>query len=397
MSSALQTFIAKITESYRRSHLIKITLGNKKNNTSTLKNILIKPLLIKKAPMLSFTYRHNTQDIFKNYDADEAMHQLENLLNNEFNNADAFTQMHNFQLYVTPQNEFRLKTKAATLANEVQNFEHNRSKQVAISADAPYLIPLGITNAKGIVKKDMQHKFKQINHYIEIIDGIIKHNIEGNNVTVADMGSGKGYLTFALYDFLTNNKALKATVTGVELRNDLVIQCNAIAKQCAYHNLKFITGSIQQSPIENVDILIALHACDTATDDAIYHGIKNNAKVIVVAPCCHKQIRKQMAPKNVLSTITQHGILLERQAEMVTDTIRALLLEVHGYKTKVFDFIATEHTPKNVMIAAVKTRSIKIDNETILNKISELKQLFNIQTHYLETLIFNNKTTMASL
>ena len=133
--------------------------------------------------------------------------------------------------------------------------------------------------------------------------------------------------------------------------------------------------------------LIALHACDTATDDAIYKGIKANAKIIICAPCCHKQIRKQMAPENALKSITRHGILLERQAEMVTDAIRALLLEAHGYKTKVFDFIATEHTPKNVMIVAVKSDKAVANPQEYLDKVQELKQLFNIKTHYLETIL----------
>jgi hypothetical protein len=144
-------------------------------------------------------------------------------------------------------------------------------------------------------------------------------------------------------------------------------------------------------------MLIALHACDTATDDAIYKGIQANAKVIICAPCCHKQIRKQMMPDNELKSITKHGILLERQAEIVTDSIRALILEAHGYKTKVFDFIATEHTPKNVMIAAVKNKVDKVDKDELLKKVSGLKGLFNIESHYLEKLLFNNKTQSTPL
>jgi hypothetical protein len=134
-------------------------------------------------------------------------------------------------------------------------------------------------------------------------------------------------------------------------------------------------------------MLIALHACDTATDDAIYKGIQANAKVIICAPCCHKQIRKQMAPQNELKNITKHGILLERQAEIVTDTIRSLILEAYGYKTKVFEFIATEHTPKNVLIVGTKSEKNEAAKKESLDKVSGLKNLFNIKTHYLETLL----------
>jgi tRNA A58 N-methylase Trm61 len=245
---------------------------------------------------------------------------------------------------------------------------------------------LGITTAEGIVKKDMQDKFKQINRYVEIIEGIIKDIDFEKNITVADMGSGKGYLTFALYDYLINNLKLDTNVIGIELREDLVHKCNAIAAAAKYKNLIFKKGTIQDAALESIDMLIALHACDTATDDAIYKGIKANAKVIICAPCCHKQIRQQMAPENELKNITKHGILLERQAEIVTDTIRALILEAHGYKTKVFEFIATEHTPKNVLIVGTKSNKSEIAKQESLDKITGLKKLFNIKTHYLETL-----------
>jgi hypothetical protein len=201
------------------------------------------------------------------------------------------------------------------------------------------------------------------------------------------MGSGKGYLTFALYDYLQNVIKQKATVYGIEMRDDLVNKCNSIAEHVGFDGLHFKKGTIQDAEIPAPDMLIALHACDTATDDAIYKGIKANAKLIICAPCCHKQIRKQISPDNELKSITRHGILLERQAEMVTDAIRALLLEANGYKTRVFDFIATEHTPKNVMIVAIKADQPITNKPEYLDKVDGLKKLFNIKTHYLETLL----------
>lgn len=389
MSAAQQTFLQKITESYKRSELIKIILGNKKDKTASLKNVLVKPVLIKNQPQLSFTYRHNTQDIVKNYAAADAITVLQQLLENDFYNADAFTQTNDYQLTAKKDNTLKLVTKPASQADAPVALQHDRTKNYKVSTRAAYLYQLGITTADGQVKKDMQDKYRQINHYIEIIDGIIKETDFGNRIAVADMGSGKGYLTFALYDYLANNKQMDATVYGVELRDDLVNKCNTVAAASKYKQLKFIKGSIQEASLPAVDMLIALHACDTATDDAIYSGIQANASVIVCAPCCHKQIRKQMAPDNALKNITKHGILLERQAEMVTDAIRALLLEAYGYKTKVFDFISTEHTPKNVMIAAVKNKVDKVDKVEVLKKVTELKKLFNIEYHYLETLLLN--------
>ena len=232
----------------------------------------------------------------------------------------------------------------------------------------------------------MQHKYKQINRYVEIIEGILKDNKLTDDFSVVDMGSGKGYLTFALYDFLQQqNKTVK--ITGVELRPDLIVKCNNIAKQSNFTNLHFVEGSIQETALEKVDMLIALHACDTATDDAIIKGIKANATYIICAPCCHKQIRKQMSPTNALNHITKHGILLERQAEMVTDTIRALILEAHGYSTKVFDFIEEEDTPKNVMIVGTKNKKTADTFTENMEKVKALKDLFGIGEHYLETLL----------
>ena len=235
--------------------------------------------------------------------------------------------------------------------------------------------------------KTAQDKYRQINHYIEIIDGIVKDLQLQAPLHIADMGSGKGYLTFALYDYLHNKLQVPATITGVELRPELVATCNAIAAKAGYSQLHFQTGTIASYNAPATDILIALHACDTATDDAIFKGIEAGAKVIVVAPCCHKQIRKQMKPENELNAITKHGILLERQAEIVTDSIRSLILEMQDYKTKVFEFIATEHTPKNVLIVATKRRTAVNNQADLQEKITGLKTLFRIKEHYLEELM----------
>jgi tRNA A58 N-methylase Trm61 len=398
MVNQFQSFLQKISESFNQQGLIKITLGNKRIKSADLKNVFVKPVTIKGLQKLSFTYRNTTQDIFKNYDLKESLILIEKMLQTDFFNADLFTAASDFHLAIDKNEAAKLINRPASLIIKPDALQHDKQKQrVVNSATAVYLHQLGITSAEGVVKKDMQDKFKQINRYVEIIEGIIKEIDFGNAITVADMGSGKGYLTFALYDYLTSNLKLSATVTGIEMREDLINKCNQIATHINYDALNFKKGTIQNVALPAIDMLIALHACDTATDDAIYKGIQANAKVIICAPCCHKQIRKQMVPDNELKSITKHGILLERQAEIVTDSIRALILEAHGYKTKVFDFIATEHTPKNVMIAAVKNKVDKVDKDELLKKVSGLKGLFNIESHYLEKLLLNNKTQSTPL
>ena len=382
----LESFLQNIIVATENTTLLKITIGNKKDKSSVLKNVFIKPVLIKEKYLLSFVYRNVTNDIIKNFDIPESVKQIKSLLEESFFNADVYTTSEIIYYTATKEGKEKIVTKKNEVNITTPALTHDKQKKRLITTSSFYLKELGLTNAEGKLKKEMQHKYKQINRYVEIIEGILKDTTIDNNFSVVDMGSGKGYLTFALYDYL-QNKNPDVKVTGIELREDLVEKCNGIAEQSKYKGLHFIKGSIQQTGLNLVDMLIALHACDTATDDAIAKGIKAKATFIICAPCCHKQIRKQMAPTNALQLITKHGILMERQAEMVTDTIRALMLEAHGYKTKVFDFIEEEDTPKNVLILGTKSNfSQKIYEENIL-KIQELKAMFGIKEHYIETVI----------
>jgi SAM-dependent methyltransferase len=198
------------------------------------------------------------------------------------------------------------------------------------------------------------------------------------------MGCGKGYLTFAAYEWLSRHAQGSAQVRGIEARTDLVELCNRVANESSFAGLKFETGNIANVPVESTDVLIALHACDTATDDAIAKGIKAGAKLILVSPCCHKELRPQLVPPPVLAGALRHGILLERHAEFVTDALRAALLEWAGYDTKVFEFISTEHTAKNLMIAATKRSAGGGRSEADLaTKVRELAAFYHVRSQRL--------------
>ena len=381
-----QILLQQITDAVQNNNLLKITLGSKREKASDLKNVFIKPVLIKELPHLSFVYRHTTNDITKNFTPAQSINIIQELLQNSFFNADVYTSSSTVYYSILKDGKEKIVSKKNEKNKEILSLSHDKQKNRIIQKEATYLHQLGITSAEGNVKKEMQHKYKQINRYVEIIEGILKDTVIENNFSVVDMGSGKGYLTFALYDYL-QNKYDAVKVTGIEMREDLVLKCNNIAVQSKYSNLHFEKGSINETALASVDMLIALHACDTATDDAIAKGIKANATYIICAPCCHKQIRKQMAPTNALKLITKHGILLERQAEMVTDTIRALILEANGYKTKVFDFIEEEDTPKNVLIVGTKTNFSKELLKENMEKVQDLKTMFGIKEHYLETVV----------
>ncbi|KQC02587.1 SAM-dependent methyltransferase [Pedobacter sp. Hv1] len=376
--------------------LVKISLGNYKGNDRELKNLYVKKVIIKRADMLSFNYRYKTRDIFKNLSITEGIALIINLLSNDFKIATLFTT--HKEVILEHDKKDVIKIRERDLNVKLQpSLEHNKEKKRLIKPSGnAYLPALKITDAEGNVFKNAQDKYKQINQYIEILSSLIKELPEGTIKNVVDMGSGKGYLTFALYDYLHQQLALKTKVTGVEFREDLVTLCNGIAKQANFDQLNFVQGTIEDYAVADINLLIALHACDTATDDAIYKGIQAGAELIVVAPCCHKQIRREIEQnkvKNDVSFLTKYGIFLERQAEMVTDGLRALILEYCGYKTKVFEFISDAHTPKNVLVVGVKrAESLKLKAESerkkeILKKIKDTKTYFGISYHHLEKLL----------
>jgi tRNA A58 N-methylase Trm61 len=341
---------------------------------------------IKKGVRLNFVYRHKTKDITKNYSVEEAIDIVKNALAEDFFNADLFSNTETFRLLMTIHGNVKIRSNQPVM-KQVASFSHDHLKDRIVAAkNNIYLRELGILNSTFEVRHEMSDKYLQINRYIELIEPFLKELSLPDEFHVADMGSGKGYLTFALYDYLTSILGKTAVMTGVESRKELVKFSNEIAEKASFTNLKFISGSINDVRLEKIDILIALHACDTATDDAIFRGIMAGASLIVCAPCCHKQIRKEFHVTNELKSLTKHGILEERQAEIITDGIRALMLEAHGYKTKVFEFISMEHTPKNVMIVGRKIPGKPGSKTKSLESIRAIKELFGIQRHYLEEL-----------
>ena len=224
-----------------------------------------------------------------------------------------------------------------------------------LPADAPWLRALGVTNDQGRPREGMAAKYRQIQKFAELVSHLIREaGLEEGPLRVVDMGCGKGYLTFAVSALLGE----RAQVRGIEARPELVALTNQAAAAAGWSGrLSFEAGTIEAAPIAATDLLIALHACDTATDEALAKGIEAGAKLLVVSPCCQKELRPQLTPPPVLADALAHGILQERQAEFVTDALRASLLEWAGYRTRVFEFISTEHTAKNLMIAAIRTQA----------------------------------------
>ncbi len=388
--NTIQTFLSAIVKSTLNNTFVSLSLGNYKGAEEHLKNIYIKRILVKKEEKLSFTYHYKTKDIVKNYDTNEAIEKIQNALNEGFRIANLFTLNADISISKNGNMGFLLTEKSATKI-QIPSLSHDKDKKRLITSQGKkYLYELKITDETGKVFKATQDKYKQINHYIELLSPLIKEISAQNTYKVVDMGSGKGYLTFALYDYLQNVLKVDAQITGVEFRKDLVEICNEIAKNSDFSGLSFQQGTIESYENQDINVLIALHACDTATDDAIAKGIAADAELIVVAPCCHKQIRREIEKNKVsndLDFLTKYGIFLERQAEMITDGIRAMILEYFGYKTKVFEFISDAHTPKNVMIVGIKQPKLPVKNPAILAKIQAAKAYFGISYHHLEKIL----------
>ena len=385
--TAVPIFYEKLSDSLERQTILKFTLSRLRH-PSDVKNIYARLVMIKKQPKIQFTFRYATRDEVKNYDFTEGVLFIQQQLGEHFLTADLMTTENDFSLLYNKKADYAQfytkKPSSKPRNTEGGILQHNQEKKRLLNPTQPYFHALEITDSKGNITAKGRKKFKQIDKYIEIIAALLRDADLPKDAHIADFGSGKGYLTFALFDYFKNTLKIDPTVSGYELRENLVTFCNDLAQKCDYDELQFYAQDINTVEMARLDMLIALHACDIATDIAIAKGIKAGAKVIVVAPCCHKQLRKELNVKNEMQPILKHGILEERQAELLTDGIRALLLESKGYKTKVFEFVSTEHTPKNVMIVGIKMDKPKT---TAAAQVAAIKQHYGIETHYLETLL----------
>lgn len=367
--------------------LQRLVLSKYKGTDPELQRVVIRPVLIKQQVHWSLLFENKTFDQTKNMLPEPALLWLEQQLGSHFLAAHLQTQTLEAQLTFSKKGKVLLSTQPLKTA-QVAALNHNKEKHRFVEQSRPYLTALGITDAAGQIIPAMSKKWKQINKFIEVLAKAIQQTglADKQQLHVADFGSGKAYLTFAVFDYLTASLGLKAQVTGVELRQPLVDLCNQLTQRLGLQGLQFEQGDVKHFKARGINIMIALHACDTATDYAIEMGIRTGAEIIMCSPCCHKELRPQIQSPAVLSPLLTHGIHLGQEAEMLTDGLRALLLEAQGYDTQVFEFISLEHTSKNKMILAQKRHKPKSNTE-VLQQIRALKQFYGIQQHCLETLL----------
>lgn len=380
-------FFSLLGESLAGNIFVRLVLGKYRGPEPGLNRVFVRRLTLKGEECLSFLYRYQTRDITKNLPISAGIAAIRDMFAAAFDNLHLQTISEDIQLSVSKKGRYTLQRGKAA-GRSIESQEHDRAKERFLDLAAPFLKELGVTNAQQQLIPSMARKWKQINKFIEVLDhaiGAAKLK-EQERVRVVDFGSGKGYLTFAAEEYLRAGLGLKPKVTGVELREDLVSLCAKAAQRLKLDTLSFAQGDIRSYTPEGIDIMIALHACDVATDYAIHLGIRAGASIIMCAPCCHKQLRPQMQSPELLKPMLKHGIHMGQEAEMVTDSLRALLLEASGYQTRIFEFVSLEHTSKNKMILGVKGDG-PVQQAEILAQIRGIKEFYGIREHCLETLL----------
>lgn len=353
--------------------LIKAIISNQRNKNQEYKKIIVRKVKLKNEFVYQFEKYTQKQVFHENLDEDAAVSLIEHFLTTDFKQCDAYTLTYNFCIKISKKEKLFVSKKKTSMPQVKINQEHNRSKQYLIP-DGTYVAPLydlGIFTKEGKVVNSMYDKYKQINRFIEMIDDSISDDMK--HLNIIDFGCGKSYLTFILYYYLVEIKKISVHMIGLDLKEDVINDCNQIAQKYGYDHLKFEIGDINGYKTDkNIDMVITLHACDTATDYALYNAIQWNAKMIFSVPCCQHEINGQIKSEQ-FSLLTKYGLLKERMSAILTDEIRANLLESQSYKVQVLEFIDLAHSPKNILLRCIK--SDKISEQKKIKAVKEVEAI----------------------
>ena len=316
--------------------------------------IKVRPVMIRDSLYFQVSRYTDKQVFHENMTAEDALETLSGWILHDFRQAQIRMQDEMVTVLVSKKGKATIKSKKAACV-ETQNLEHNRKKQYIIEEGTavPFMIDLGVMTESGKIIRTRYDKYRQINRFLEFIEDILPHLPQNREITILDFGCGKSYLTFAMYYYLKKLKGYDIRIIGLDLKKDVIKNCSRLAVKYGYDKLNFYEGSIEEfEGVTQVDMVVTLHACDTATDYAMYKALRWGASVILSVPCCQHELNKQIAASE-FEPITDYGILKERFCALATDGIRAKILEEQGYDTQILEFIDMEHTPKNLLIRAI--------------------------------------------
>lgn len=344
---------------------LKATLSNPKEKDGA-KKVKVRPILKKNQLLFQCETYRNNQVFHGNYAADEAMHVLMEHMQ-QFRQMQLETKKFRYTVLISKKGKVTIQKKQQEGCEKEVDLSHNRSKAYILQEGivVPFLQDLGVMTSEGKIVRNKYDKFRQINRFLEFVEDILPQLDQNREITILDFGCGKSYLTFAMYYYLHHLKNYDVRIIGLDLKKEVIRHCNELSRKYGYEKLKFLEGNIADyTGVEEVDMVVTLHACDTATDFALDKAVGWNAKVILSVPCCQHELNGQIQ-NEVLAPILKYGLVKERMAALITDAMRAEYMEGYGYDTQILEFIDMEHTPKNILMRAVKTGKKKENEESI--------------------------------
>ena len=378
-----ENILFELKKNIQEDKLIKIVFSDRKSGD--FNKVIIKPIILKSTKNIQIESFKDNKAFHKNIDLNN-LQELENILKEYIENfKQILLQIEGADIsFIRKKESFSRKEKESSLVKSSN--EHNKKKQYILNEGdkIDFLIELGLMSVEGKILKSSYNKFKQINKYLEFIDDVIEElkakKLITNHINVLDFGCGKSYLTFALYYYLKNyRKDLTFSIVGLDLKKDVIEFCNKLAKKLNYENLEFLNGNIKDyDKSKEVDLVFSLHACNNATDYSLEKALSLDAKAILAVPCCHHEFFEKIQKNknsefyNTLKIMADNGVVLDKFATLATDSFRSLSLELCGYKTKMIEFIDMEHTPKNILIKAIKSKSSNLKEKLVeYNKLKE--------------------------
>ncbi len=349
--------LKQLLEQVLNEDLLHIVVSGQKQKEAPVK-IKVRPLKQKGSLVFQAASWDGKKEYHKNYSAEEMISSLLIWISRDYKQMQIDTTTQNSTVLVSKKGKVTIRTKGCTQKRERADLSHNRTKQYLLpeGTPVPFLVKLGVMTSEGKVVRAKYDKFRQINRFLEFIEDICPVLAKDRELTMIDFGCGKSYLTFAIYYYLHEIKGFDVNIIGLDLKEDVIRHCDALAREFGYEKLHFLTGDIADyEGVTQVDLVVTLHACDTATDYALAKAVGWNARAILSVPCCQHELNGQIQ-NEMLQPILKYGLLKERMAALITDGLRASMLEEAGYHVQVLEFIDMEHTPKNILIRAVKDK-----------------------------------------